>query len=648
MKLNRALRAYDWGTIMCPLTRLVKSTLCSLTAAGLLLLPTVPAAATSVVVDPLRRCDLASADQIERWFDLGLIMPISSYDDDPTVREAVIECVPTGDFWQVEGFGLALWNSRVWMADEDFVYRENRETGEFTPFAWNPWPVIPTPNADGSFRFPDEPRFPLFVIERGPDGKPILRDGLQVWAPLPLHQGATTTFEAANKVKDAAEDWSGRYLHWGDDGYLIVNAHSFIDFNAFYSPSARQLFFGVVPYRLFPGDAVRVFESATSWEIAAHEAGHAVHHTLKPNMDVSNTSIRTWGESFADQMAMWTSLRDPGRARALIGDAGLGASNGLSRMGEAFGYLVGTGEPLRDAVNEATVSTTSPEVHDRSEVLTGALYRLFVSIYDDLSRQSADGLKEAGARMGIFLTRAADYTPENAVTLADVGKAHLKVDAELFGGRYRDRLVKEFKRREIFDLGSFGEWQAHEAALPKLRLPLGSGPSQAAKLLRQSLGQLGIGRDLGLIVQSVTRDERFRQTIVRVQLTHGRDAAATPLDNHGILVFRENGTLADYHAPVPPDGTFQAQALALLDQARELGLDRRGAPLSIVKKANGRAGVEARVVRGEGPSVWVDAYTLEAPHGERRDVVTRGWGSPRQTQRLERAGIILSDAELSR
>ena len=130
---------------MCPLARLAKSALCTLTAAGLLLLATVPAAATGVVVDALGRCDLASADQIERWFDLGRVMPITSYDDDPTVQEAVVECVPYAGFLQVEDFGLVLWNSRVWMVDEDFVYRENRETHAQRPNAssattWQPLP----------------------------------------------------------------------------------------------------------------------------------------------------------------------------------------------------------------------------------------------------------------------------------------------------------------------------------------------------------------------------------------------------------------------------------------------------------------------------------------------------------------------------
>jgi hypothetical protein len=74
-------------------------------------------------------------------------------------------------------------------------------------------------------------------------------------------------------------------------------------------------------------------------------------------------------------------------------------SNALSRMSEAWGALVG-GVAMRDGVNDATVSTTSPEVHDRSEVLTGAVYQVFLSIYGDLSHQrGAPALEQAGAIM---------------------------------------------------------------------------------------------------------------------------------------------------------------------------------------------------------------------------------------------------------
>jgi hypothetical protein len=228
------------------------------------------------------------------------------------------------------------------------------------------------------------------------------------------------------------------------------------------------------------------------------------------------------------------------------------------------------------------------------------------------------------------------------MTLEDVGKAYLKVDAELFGGRYRDRLVSEFQRREIFNANSLAGWLAHEASLPNLRLPFGLGREDASDVVRANLDRLGVGQAFGLRVQNVTQDEQLRQTIVRVQLMLGRDPRAAPLGNHGVLVFRTNGTLADYHAPITPDSAAQIRALVLLDRARQLGLDRVGAPLSIVRDANGELSVEARVMRGEGLDAWVEAFTLDAPQGERREIVSRSWSNPSQARQLERAGIALT------
>jgi len=593
------------------------------------------------------------ATLVERAFEKGRVMPISSYDDDPFVQDSIVECMDASGFARGPDGRLILSNARVLIQDELRIFRldqtgDEEQSGEFKPFAINPWPA-PTSNADGSFRFPDEPRFPLFTIERGADGKPILRDGLQVWTPNNFHRGMTTTFEAANKVKDAAEDWSGRHLAWGVDEILAINAHAFIDFNAFYSPSARMLFFGVVPYRLPPPtNPIKIFEMATSWEVAGHESGHAIHHVLKPNNDQSDVGFRTWGESFADQTEMWTSLRDPGRVRAVLADTNgdLSGSNALSRIGEAFGALTG-GTSLRDAVNDHTVSTTSPEVHDRSEVLTGALYRLFVSIYGELKRQNRErALEEAGAIMGTFLTGAADYTPENTLTLEDVGKAYLKVDKEFFGGRFHDRIVAELTRREIFDADSVTAWLAHEAALPHLRLHRPNAQEEVDALVQTNLDRLGIGPDFGLIVQSVIRENQHGQTIVRVQLTEGRGASAVPLDNHGILVFRANGRLADYHAPLPPDVGSHALAMALIDHGRRLGLDRHGAPLSIVGRADGQMTAEARVLRGDRLNVWLEAFTVANPHGERREVVSRSWATGAKADLLRRAGTILTPKQL--
>jgi len=558
---------------------------------------------------------------------------IATYHDDPFVKEATLGRMDASRFDQGEGRLLLLTNNRVRIEDENFIYRKD-QAGVFKPFAFNPWP-LPQSDDKGRFKFPNEARFPLFEIVRGPDGKPILTDGLQTWKPIDCYLGMTTTFKAANADKDATEFWAGRVLDWGQifDGnhILFINSHSFIEGNAFYSPSARQVFLGVAAYRSVADSTIRMFETATSWDLVAHECGHAVHSTLKPNADLSDRGFRTWSESFGDQMAMWTSLTDRNRTQALVQEVGgdFLKSNSLTRFGEWFAGLTGQGSGWRDAFHSKKVSDTSDEEHDRSEVLTGAAYNIFATLYGRLKNQGMsemNAVEAAGEIMGTFLTRSTDFTPENTMTIEDVAKAYLKIDRELFGSRYRDVLVSEFVGREIFDANSEAEWMEHEARIPNLRLHR-STDQDIEQLVRANLDRLGIGLDFGLKLQSVIRDNRLGQTIVRVQVTDGRGNDATLLENHGILVFRSDGTLADYHSPLPSDeglnvqSRMQVQARGLMEEAKRMGIDQRGARLSIVRMQDGRLTIEARVMRTEGSNCWVEAFTLEHPEGARREVI---------------------------
>ena len=587
--------------------------------------------------------EIASAAQAS--LGRGPWVPVSAYDDDPFVADAGVERLPRSSFGSDREGALVLSNGAIDIEDEDVVYREDPATGDYLAFATNPWsPDLVRSNEAGDFYFPDEPRFPLHRVERDAEGRPVLVDGLQLWLPQDLHRGVTTTYEAVAAAKRALELWAGRELAWGDGGRLEINAHAFIDFNAFFSPTAQALYFGVVPHRL-PGEPrsapVKMFEMATSWEVAAHEAGHALHSVLKPNADLTDADYRTWGESFGDQTAMWTSLLDAGRVRRLVAETNgdPSRSSSLNRIIEAQGALLGDGLPMRDALHDKTVSETSPEVHDRSEVLTGAAYRLFLTVYGGLRREfgAAQALAKAGRVLGTFLARSADFTPENRVTLEDVAKAYLTVDAELYDGRYHDVLVAEFTRRELFDADSVDEWREHQAALPTLRLPRAASDADVDAWLRANADALGVGPQFGLRLQSVTRPDSFRpdvgpeHTLVRLQLTLGREKGATPLANHGILVFRANGELADYHAPLPASESVatgraasmqaQAEALGTLADARALGLDRRGAPVAIVRGEDGRLDAEARVLRGDGLDPHMVVFTLERPDGERREIV---------------------------
>jgi len=567
---------------------------------------------------------------------LGQI-PISAYEDDPFVRAADVKQMSAERFGLDEAGDRWLWSYSVTLSEEDFIYRRDTPTSEFKKFAWNPWPLWTPANAQGDFRFQDEARFPLFKQERDADGKLILKDGLQVWTPNDLHLGDTTAFEAASAAKDAAEAWAGRDIRWGVNGTLNIEPHAFIDLNAFYSPSARELFFGVVPYRLPGTTDIKIFESATSWDMVTHESGHALHNALKPNTD-HGLGFTAWSESFGDQMVMWASLRGPLRRQHLLAETkgNFDQSNSLSRQCEAWAALVGIGTGVRDSFNDLKISDTTEEVHDRSQPLTGATYSIFLNIYNGLKQEheADEALRLAGNVMGTFLVRATDYTPENEVTLEEVAKAYLKVDKEFFGGRYHATLMDEFIRREIFDANSEHEWQVHEDSLPYLYLSRQATDQEIEDLLRANLDLFGIGQDFGLKLQSVIREERRGQTIVHAQLTLGRGDGASLLNNHAILVFRADGLLADYHAPLAPYlslqmGQSQArpqaretiQLRSLISQAKRFCLDQHGAPLSIVRKADGQWSVEARVLWGEGLNSYLEVFTPDNPLGKRHEIM---------------------------
>ncbi len=567
----------------------------------------------------------------------GHSLPISAYEDDPFVRASEVKQIDSARFARDKDGHPWLRGYQVTLSEEDFIFRRDNATADFKKFAWNPWPVLTPANAQGDFRFQNEARFPLFQQERGPDGKPILKDGLPVWTPNDLHLGDTTVFEAANAVKDAAEVWAGRDISWGVNGTLNIEPHVFIDLNAFYSPSAREMFFGVVPYRLPGTTDIKIFETATSWEMVAHESGHALHHVLKPNND-HGVGFTVWGESFGDQTAIWSSLRNPARRQGLLAETkgNFNQSNSLSRAVEAWAALVGKGLGLRDAFNDLKISDTTEEVHDRSQVLSGAAYNIFLKVYDDLKREHEPekALQLAGNVMGTFLIRSTDYTPENKMTLEEVGKAYLKVDKEFFGSRYHAALMDEFIRREIFDANSEHEWLVHEDSLPYLYYSRQSSDQDVEELLQANASILGIGQDFGLKLQSMVRDNRFGQTIVRAQLTLGRSEISQPLDNHAILVFRADGSLADYHAPLQPYPSLQPrptptalqvretiQLRNVISQAKRFRLDQHGAPLAIARRADGRFTIEARVIRGEGLNAWMEVFTLDNPLGERHEIL---------------------------
>lgn len=571
---------------------------------------------------------------------------ISSFDDDPMVQAAHVEQLAKSVFQLGnDGNPTGLVGPKVKMVESP-VIAQMSDLGNLTPFATNPW-SLPAPGADGSFEFAGEERFPKHQTELGADGK-VLKNpaGLQVWKPRAEHLAQATAFEAANTVHGLSEQWAGQPISWGQNGQLAIDAHSFIGVNANYSPLDRSLKFGVVPYQTAEGE-VRLFEMASSWEVVAHESGHAVQDVLKPHKGLVDLGYRQWGESFGDQLSMWGGLQDPERVAKLLEETGgdFSKSNALSRIAEAYGTLNGTQDgALRDAVNTLKVSDTSTQFHERSEVLTGAAYKVFQGVFEGLKqegRSPAEALREAGNVMGTFLMRTTQHTPENAMSLEDVGKAYLKVDQEYFGGKYRGLLEGELTARGILTPASLKAFAAHEAMTPRLVLTDRSREG-ISQLLKDHQEQLNLGGGFGGKLTSFHTDDRG-QTVVRFQL----ERAGAVANNHAVMVFRADGSLMDYQNPMPAS-LEPAKAAALLDQARSLGLHRQGT-LQLVATAEGGFTVQAVREERRGSDPHLQVFTLENPRGARAEYfhVERAREHVVSPALLPKGSRILSAAELS-
>src|SRR5438477_8645851 len=93
---------------------------------------------------------VATADQ-----GLHRLVPVSSYYDDPFVRPTHVARMNLADFYHGNASGnpTELAGPRVQIGNEDVIFRRDATTGEFKPFAENPWPRQGTANRFGNFVF---------------------------------------------------------------------------------------------------------------------------------------------------------------------------------------------------------------------------------------------------------------------------------------------------------------------------------------------------------------------------------------------------------------------------------------------------------------------------------------------------------------
>lgn len=187
-----------------------------------------------------------------------------------------------------------------------------------------------------------------------------------------------TMYATVRRVLDIWEDYFGRRIDWQfrldfEQLELIPlinwdNAHSGYGFLEF--GFGRTASGSIDPARPY----------CQNFDVLAHELGHSLIFAvvgIPPSFAVTD---EYWGfhESAGDLVALVSMLHSHKAVDHLLhaSEGNLFSANELSRVGE-----LSTNRQIRNAFNYERMSTVSSEEHDLSQPLTGAIFDIFVEVY---------------------------------------------------------------------------------------------------------------------------------------------------------------------------------------------------------------------------------------------------------------------------
>ncbi len=293
---------------------------------------------------------------------------------------------------------------------------------------------------------------------------PVAANTMNDFIQAPGSEGfdAVHTFSVVHQALTMCQRALGAPIKWqwnggGDLSPIAVFPHAGQTQNAFYSRTSRCLKFFFFPKPGAPAPAPTVF-TCRSFDIVAHEAGHAILDSLKPGWLGASGHPESGAlhEAFGDILAIFLTLSQLDQVEALIvqtkGD--LHNKTFLSDVAEEFGLALGRDNGLRNADNDKTMSQVSSEVHDLSQVFTGGVYDFLADVFElerNIEREDeAATLLRAGQAVFSLVLRALLAAPAVNATFADVVRKMVDLcPADARGQAWRRSIVAQFVRREV-------------------------------------------------------------------------------------------------------------------------------------------------------------------------------------------------------
>ena len=209
---------------------------------------------------------------------------------------------------------------------------------------------------------------------------------------------------------------------------------------------------------------------AASTDAVAHEVGHALLDTMRPELWESvYTETTAFHEAFADCMALLVGFFDaPSRQAVLQGGVQLRVANFL----EALAEDVAEGVRLENSGNDpqsvprqalntlqweipvnlppaAAPPALTAEAHNFSRIFTGCFYDTVCNIFAGQPNQDAQGLLAAAQTAGRLLIAGAQAAPEVARFFQAVGRAMILADEAVSSGAHHAAIRDAFVGHNI-------------------------------------------------------------------------------------------------------------------------------------------------------------------------------------------------------
>ena len=269
-------------------------------------------------------------------------------------------------------------------------------------------------------------------------------------------------------------DTLGRSIKWASGlPQLLVIPRAGRMKNAFYHRETNSLQFFMFSPTDKPDQTVY---TCLFRDIVAHETGHAIVDAIAPDLyHAQQSQALAMHESIADLTALLMAISSWNLNRIVLEKTHgiIRESNDFSTIAENWRTeLKEGGRHMRDLLNHKTLdSIESDECHELSEVLSGALYNVFLKIYEDFkgaleTHYAKDPTKRkklwfhvshsalydyAAERFKQMIFRALDYLPPGDVSFADYGRALVAADSVGYYGEERTQKIRNWIKNEFLE-----------------------------------------------------------------------------------------------------------------------------------------------------------------------------------------------------